>query len=210
MQKYAPRWSMSTTPHSGTRYVRDSFIDAGFHAQSTRRTKNHIDEKSDLIWGHCTLGHENWSAKITETWPTTRHFLVVRDPLHNFCTHYRTQLPNLPNDEPQALRNIGNSLDLYRRIQQYHIDHHDPYIHRVEDPIRSLGNWAGVELNEGSYSHTGGPTPLRAAIDNRDMDAIADIIYYGTLWQWFITEHSANLAPLYRDQLGYDFWWYNG
>jgi len=42
------------------------------------------------------------------------------------------------------------------------------------------------------------------------MDLIFQTIRYSNLWEWFITEHSANIAPLYRDKLGYDFWWYNG
>ena len=206
---YAPKWSMSTTPHSGTRYVRDSFLDAGYVAQSTRRTRNHIDEKSDLMWGHCTVGHENWTELVTKTWPSVRHFLVVRDPIATLATTFRTQVPNYPGDIPTALRHIGNSLDLYRRIQQHYIDTHSPYIHKVEDSIVQLGEWAGVELKEGSFRHSV-PSPLQQAVVDRDMDTIADTINYGTLWEWFITEHSANLAPLYRDQLGYDFWWYNG
>ena len=205
---YAPRWNMVTTPHSGTRYVRDSFIDAGYVAQSTRRTKNHIDEKSDLMWGHCDRGHENWIEVVKETWPDCHHLLVVRDPIATLATTFRTQIPNSPGDIPTALRHIGDSLELHRRIQQHYIDNHSPHIHRVEDPIASLGDWAGVELKEGSERHSV-PSPLQQAVVDRDLDRIFDIVKYGDLMEWFITEHSANLAPLYRDQLGYDFWWQN-
>lgn len=104
---------------------------------------------------------------------------------------------------------LGNSLDLYRRIQEIYIERFDPHIHKVEDPIATLGDWAGVELKEGSdrYSVL---TELHQAVDDHDSDRIRQTIEYGGLWEWFITEYSANIAPLYRDKLGYDFWWYNG
>jgi hypothetical protein len=102
-----------------------------------------------------------------------------------------------------------NNLDLYRRVQEGHIARFDPHIHRVEDPIQAIGDWAGVELAADGNRHSR-PNDLREAVEARDLDKVADIINYGTLFEWFVTTHSANIAPLYRDRLGYDFWWYNG
>jgi len=208
---YSPRWCLSTTPHSGTRYVRNTFVDAGYVALSQRKTKYHIDGKTDLIWGHCDRGHENWMDKVEETWPNVRHLLVVRDPMANLATHWKVHAARMSASEvSHTLRHIGNSLDLYRRIQETYIERFDPYIHPVENPIAMLGHWAGIELKEGSTRHSQGDTPIVRAVADRDLDAIFDIVRYSNLMEWFITEHSANIAPLYRDQLGYDFWWYNG
>jgi len=113
------------------------------------------------------------------------------------------------DNRPWDIRHIQNNLDLYRRIQDTFVERFNPYIHKVEDPIEQLGKGVGIELVDHGKRHTRF-NRLRQAVDDRDMPRIAEIIQYGTLWEWFITEHSANLAPLYRDQLGYDFWWQNG
>lgn len=209
--QHSPRWALSTIPHSGTRYVRDSFIDAGYTAAAKRKTKYMIDGKVDLMWGHCERGHENWMEEVRECWPDMRHFIVVRDPLHTLCTHFRSQSSPSQDTGRQAhaMRLLGNSLDLYRRIQETYIERFDPHIHKVEDPIATLGDWAGVELKEGSDRYSN-PTELQQAADDRDLDHMLQIMPYGSLLEWFITEYSANIAPLYRDKLGYDFWWYNG
>ena len=206
---HAPRWCLTTTPHSGTRYVRDAFINAGLKTTTQRTTKYHIEGQSDFIWGHCERTHPNWMEIVHETWPDIRDFLVVRDPIHNLCTHMADIEGTGEGNRPTALRQIGDQLDLYRRIQGEFVELYNPHIHKVEDPIASLGDWAGIELKHHEKSHHR-PNRLRAAVDARDMDLIFQTIRYSNLWEWFITEHSANIAPLYRDQLGYDFWWYNG
>jgi len=129
----------------------------------------------------------------------------------NLATHWKVHAARKGNSEiTHTLRHIGNSLDLYRRIQEDYIEQYDPYIHKVEDPIFTLGHWAGVALKQGSERHSQGDTPIRQAVADRNLDTIFNIVRYSNLMDWFINEHSANLAPLYRDQLGYDFWWYNG
>jgi hypothetical protein len=187
---------MSTTPHSGTRYVRDAFVNAGYKEVSTRTVRAYNLESYPLMWGHFDAYHDAWMDKVEKIMPDTRHFVVVNTRL---------------KAEKHVRKNniIVNNLDLYRRVQEGYIARFDPYIHRVEDPITSLGDWAGVELKDDGNRHSR-PNDLREAVEARDLDKVADIINYGTLFEWFVTTHSANIAPLYRDQLGYDFWWYNG
>lgn len=216
-ETYCPKFNLTTTPHSGTRYVRDSFIDAGWKTTTQRATRYHIDLPSDFIWGHCERGHPTWMQTVHEQWPDIRDLLVVRDPLYTLVTHWHVQSVTTVKSQralespvhTHALRQIGNNLDMYRRHQEDYIDLYGPHIHKVEDPIEQLGDWADIELKDGSerWSHS---YDLKTAVDDRDLDRIFDIIKYSDLMEWFVTEHSANLAPLYRDQWGYDFWWYNG
>jgi len=201
---HSPRWCLTTTPHSGTRYIRDAFINAGYVAGHQRRTKYHIDGKTDLLWGHCDVGHGGWMETVAVAWPLVQHLLVLRDPIHNLCTHFGEV-----ENEPHAMRHIKNSLDLYRRIQETYIEQMTPYFHCVEDPLDHLSCWAGIELKPHGERHSR-PNALRQAIDDHDLDRALSIMPYGGLLDWFINEHSANIAPLYRDKLGYDFWWQNG
>jgi hypothetical protein len=200
---------MSTTPHSGTRYVRDAFVNAGYKEVSTRSVKAYNLESYPLMWGHFDAYHDAWMDKVEKIMPDTRHFVVVRDPIKTLCTHFHNNTRLKAEKHVRKNNIIVNNLDLYRRVQEGYIARFDPYIHRVEDPITSLGDWAGVELKDDGNRHSR-PNDLREAVEARDLDKVADIINYGTLFEWFVTTHSANIAPLYRDQLGYDFWWYNG
>ena len=206
---YVPKWCMSTIPHSGTRYVRDAFEAAGEQIGSTRKLKSYREKQYDFMWGHLDTGHEEWMTKVDQNMPDIRHFVVARNPIHMLCTHYHTISSNHPEKRIRRCNVVRNNLALYTRIQADYLATHDPYIHMVEDPLRSLGNWAGVELKDNGPRYSR-PNDLREAVNARDADLCFQTIRYSNLWDWFTTTHSRNIAPLYRDQLGYDFWWYNG
>ncbi len=161
------------------------------------------------MWGHCDTAHRDWMHTARLRWPDMFQFLVVRNPIHTLCTHYGDASSRNPHRRIKKCYKVRNELDLYLRIQEDYIIEHKPYIHKVEDSIVSLGIWLGADLQKGGARHSR-PNDLREAVDARDADRCFRTIGYSDLWEWFTTTHSRNLAPLYRDQLGYDFWWYNG
>jgi hypothetical protein len=171
------------------------------------RLKTYRDDSFDLAYYHFDTGHEAWTATVEKEMPNARHFVVVRDPIMSLCTFYKNTSRRDAHKQVNKVSIIQNNMALYRMVQTGYLETHDPYIHRVEDPIATLGDWAGVQLRDDGNRHSQ-PNDLREAVLARDLDKVADIINYGTLFEWFVTTHSANIAPLYRDQLGYDFWWY--
>jgi len=210
-----PRWVESTVPHSGTCYIRDSILAAGCsvgleEGQNQIRTtkmRGPFPEESHLIWGHFDTTHEQWMTKARKDWPDMRHFVVVRNPIHTLCTHYGriNSNPGVPLSVRDSRRgDIIKNLDGFYRVQDEYIKRVSPHIHRVEDPIASLGDWLGIDLVEGGDRHSQ-PNDLREAVDARDADQCSQIA--GPVWDWFTRELSGRIAPLYRDRLGYDFWW---
>ncbi len=214
-----PRWVMSTVPSSGTRYIRDSIKAAkcsvGYEEGQYQydppikitKVRGPYPEESDLIWGHFDTCHEIWMAKAQKDWPHLRHFVVVRNPIHTLCTRYRdtSSHPGVSTLICAARRDaIIEKLDLQYRVQLEYIRRVSPYIHRVEDPIASLGIWLGIGLREGGDRFTQ-PNDLREAVNSRDADRCFRIA--GPVWEWFTQTLSGRLATLYRDRLGYDFWW---
>jgi hypothetical protein len=170
--------------------------------------KAYNETSYNLAWGHLDATFEPWGDQMAKYWPNIPHFTVVRDPIQTLCTHFHNNTRLTPEKQIRKLHVIKNNLELYRRVQVDYLARFKPYIHKVEDPIEQLSEWAGVVLQPGE-THSR-PNDLRAAVLSRDLDAVADTLNYTDLFEWFITQYSASLAPLYRDQLGYDFWWHNG
>jgi len=195
---------MSTVPHSGTRYIRDSISEEGY---SVVKVRGPHPEETDLIWGHFDSTNEDWMVRIQPLFPDLRHFVVVRNPIHTLCTHYAdtNSILGVSNKVRDRGRDeiIGRMYRFYT-IQDAYIKQYSPYIHRVEDPIASLGDWLGIGLKGtgGRYSR---PNELREAVNSRDVDQCFQIA--GPVWEWFVQECSDRIAPLYRDKLGYDYWW---
>ncbi|KKN76113.1 hypothetical protein LCGC14_0373080 [marine sediment metagenome] len=204
-----PRWQMWTVPHSGTRYVRDSFVNAGYsitHGYAIRGNR-------DLLSAH--FGHlfESTYPMYSEWYPGLSAFVVTRDPLAVLGTHWQ----RLGDGETPPPPPLSNDLGKFAQIQNGFIAENNPHIHKVEDPIERLGEWAGIDLRPGSDRHSDrrrgdhrriGRNVIREAIQARDADAICSLISV-ECWDWFTTSYSALIAPLYRDRLGYDFWWYD-
>lgn len=200
-----PRWSMSTVPHSGTRYICDSILRAGY---SVPEVIADAAWKGDLMWSHFDEAHKRWTETVRKNWPNLQHFVVVRNPIHTLCSHYK--VPCESHHAYARLRDdIIKNLGLYYRVQDGYIKRFNPYIHRVEDPIASLGDWLAVDLG-GDGERFSRPNPsrddLREAVNARDVDRCFQIA--GPVFEWFIQELSPRIAPLYRDKLGYDFWWH--
>ncbi len=159
------------------------------------------------MWGHMDHGFESWSLKYHKWWPGLTEFIVTRDPIATLGTFWRTYNEYDKHGQQRLGQNMVNDLGKYVLYQNRFVAAHRPYVHRVEDPIQSLGNWAGVELKSGGNRHSG-KTVLREAIEARDVGTICSLMPV-KFWDWFTTSHSANMVPLYRDTWGYDFWWYN-
>jgi hypothetical protein len=183
------KWAVLTVMHSGTRYVITAFKNAGYTTTD--------EDSSDLNFIH----FNHWTPVPADRTP----FIVTRNPAGTLGTLFRN-IDQWDNDRFLAKKESlkHHMLVGYNTQLIYTKKRPDTYIHRVEDPIENLGAHLGIELKDHDQRFSK-PNGLQAAIADKDADEMERIM--GKDMFNFFRSTANQVAPLYVDQLGYDYWW---
>lgn len=206
------KYAMFTVPHSGTRYIADTFTQAGVEAKQGRprgpRANVSIAGPEGLMWGHWL--QRNKSPHRFENVTKDQTFAVVRDPAASICTHFGEFWIEPEYRDDMWLHRLGEKKGNLIGQYETQLMYADTvgYWHRVEDPLDGLAAWTGVELKPGAPSHSK-PTPLKQAVKDKDVETIRKLMEPSDFWDWFVTDITPMIEDFYSD-LGYDIWWKNG
>lgn len=204
MDHHIPTYLMWTVPHSGTRYVKTAFEREGLRAQHGYRWGAVDKLKPDLLWGHIDPDHYKGTLGEIAS-HVEQKFLVVRDPIDIWGTWMSLALGSRnPDDE---VHHAMEALELHWEAQN-ELAQTGIHIHRVEEPLEDLGEWAGLSLTSHEKAYSIGKYPIKDAIAARDEAAIEAALLLTGGWKRFKRD-----KYLYEDlytELGYNLWWTNG
>lgn len=206
-------WCHMTVPHSGTRYINDTFARSGYKSDATIQATQLRDEGVDLAYQHwVSVEHPKWKDRIREVISGADvAWCTVRDPSMTFATNWQNHIKNDYQDIRELRRCVAAFLqsmhDSYITQKQWQ-RRYDMGIFRVEmDPLSKIEEWTGAILTPGDRkSH--GDYPLKAAIKVRDEDRIKEICKGTCAWERF--KYETSLAYEYYKGWGYDLWWLDG
>ena len=203
------RWTMLTVPHSGTRYITETFDESGYPSKyGTPRGLLNRGIPGGLLWSHWQgFGKNPHKFDCVEA---DRIFSVVRDPIKIWSSHakYLTETKHTPEYIYGRCEDKKICLEQNFRYQKKFQDR-VAHWHRVDqDSIHDLELWAGVKLQEGASQHSS-PSRIKTAIEERNIDLVKEVMkeHNVDFYDWFVEELSPQIRPLYEDKFGYEFWW---
>jgi hypothetical protein len=194
-----------TVPSSGTRFVRDSFKEAGWNTLTTHSlgAVEELNRKgANFVWGHYSHTPAGILTQMQELCDYT--MITVRDPIKVWASNYvdwRDTRPASSRDKMALSHQMQlGPCWLYQNEIEY------DYCHRVDmDPIEWLGGWASTNLVPGPR-HASPPSRMKQAVEERDIDKIEWLCEGTQYWNWFKNEATPVFEELYTE-LCYDLWW---
>ena len=207
------KYAHFTVPHSGTRYINRAVEDAtGYKAwqcSSVKGIERLRDGKNahlrnygdDFIFCHVGQRWDDFidlvlSHEHIKTWVT------VREPISTWGTHFANISDT--NNMRSFYEVLGQLRGQYETLSV--LKDKVGYIHRIEDPISGLGEYLELPLKEHTTTFSRGMSPVKAAIQNRDLDALEELSSGHDFWRAF----RDFITPDYRElweSLGYEVWW---
>lgn len=201
-----PKYYMLTVPHSGTRYVVDSFRRCGLNVGHVY-TKELLTRKNfHFAWAHLTKGH--WDREVGMICSNIeKPFITCRDPSLVFATHMEEVFNKV---DTNGKRQVWVNNKLYKLSKCWEAQSNLGFFtFRVDrDPIQRLSEWAGIALRPDDERYSLGSYPWKEAIKNRDLERIRELEEGTNVWEPFC-ELSTEYADWYKDK-GYDLWWLDG
>ena len=189
-----------TVPHSATTSTRIALENAKY---GTALTSHHPTREGDnLYYDHVYKSSHPYIRRLILE--GAKPFLVLRDPLATFGTHWQGGWSTAGKVEHISKRE--RLVPLYE-TQNLIAEEFDCKVFPIErTELQEIGDWVGAQL-EPSNLNSKGDYPLKQAIKDQDEEAIETLI--GEDWQWFKETLTPIFSSLYK-QHGYDLWWDNG
>lgn len=208
-----PRWVQLTVPHSGTRYINNTFTQSGFPADSCMAPEKILKQKYNLTWQHWTaMDHPDYKPKIR--WLVENSdaaWCTVRDPIMTFATHLHKswRAPDKRFDKRHYAENCLDRMKAAYINQKQNYKRWGMFIFRVDrDDISVLGQNLGIELTPEAKTETLGDYDLKQACKDRNVDLIKHMCQGTAAWERF--KYETSMYCEYYKSFGYDLWWIDG
>lgn len=209
MSDKKPYWFHCTVPHSGTRYINNTFERSGYSVNACLPWEKREELGIDLGWGHThAFAHPSRPHIYDCVREADVKWQTVRDPIMTMKTHWGT------NDEepyvPQRQLNTELRLDRLKQCYEQQIKVFDLFggrAYRVDrDDLSLLEEWTGATLDPGDRESHNSQTHMAYACEAANVDLIEQLTADTDWWPRWKYEITPIFKDLYED-LGYDIWW---
>ena len=211
MSDKKPYWFHVTVPHSGTRFVNNTFERSGYSVNSVLPWEQRQKRDVSLGWAHYMTFKAPIRPMLLECLDEADcKWMTVRDPIMTMKTHWASteDEPWMPQRQLHTDMRLDRLEEVYKIQVENAFDLFDGRAYRVDkDDISLLAEWTGAPLKTPGdrESHHAG-TRMAEAVDARNVDMIEQLTAGTDWWPRWRDEITPIFKDLYED-LGYDIWW---